>query len=80
MKNRDPKKSKKYDTEGFIEDQYEPGSQGRVLKNLLGIRKKREMDRMEFQEQIRTLKDLIKIYGMNHRFKEDDVCKIHKIC
>lgn len=41
------KKSKRYDTSHLIEDQPEPGSRGRVLKNKLGITSKREMDRHE---------------------------------
>ena len=36
-----------YDVSGLIEAQFEPGSHGRVLKNLLGIKSKREMDQVE---------------------------------
>lgn len=36
-----------YDTEQLAEAQFEPGSRGRVLKNILGIRSKRAMDEME---------------------------------
>ena len=79
MKKRPIKNGKRYQTSGLSEDQYEHGSQGRVLKNLLGITKKREMDKREYQEQVRTLEDLIKIYGMNHVFKEKDICRMHKI-
>lgn len=78
-KDRKIKTGKKYETSGLTEDQYEPGSQGRVLKNLLGIIKKREIDKLEYQEQVRTLKVLIKIYKMDHAFKEKDICRIHKI-
>lgn len=73
------KKGKRYDTSGLVEAQYEPGSRGRVLKNLLGIKTKREMDRVEEREQFRTLEELIRIYGPSHRFTADDICKIHKI-
>jgi cell filamentation protein len=41
------KKTGRYDTSGLTEAQSEPGSRGRVLKNLLGIKSKREMDRIE---------------------------------
>ena len=34
----------KYSTIGLIEAQFEPGSGGRVLKNRLGIKRKKEMD------------------------------------
>jgi hypothetical protein len=35
---------------GLIEAQFEPGSHGRVLKNLLGIKNKRKMDQAEAVE------------------------------
>lgn len=41
---RQPKRRDRYDASGFEENQYEPGSHGRVLKNLLGITITREMD------------------------------------
>ena len=72
-------KGQKYNTDGSIEDQYEWGSKDLVLKNLLGIKNKEEMDQLEYQEQLRALDDLIKIYGMSHRFTEKDVCRIHKV-
>ena len=37
----------RYDTNQLTEDQFEPGSRGRVLKNLQGIRGKRAMDALE---------------------------------
>ena len=72
-------KAKRYDVSGLVEAQYEPGSRSRVLKNLLGIKTKREMDRVEQREQIRALEELLRIYDENHCFTADDVCKIHKI-
>jgi len=68
-----------YDASGLIEAQFEPGSHGRVLKNLLGIKSKREMDQVEAQEQFRALEELIRIYEQNHRFTAADVRRIHKI-
>lgn len=41
----------RYDVAGLIEAQYQPGSRGRVLRNLLGITRKREMDEAEAREQ-----------------------------
>ncbi len=69
----------RYDVSKLVEAQFEPGSHGRVLKNLLGIRRKREMDRVEAQEQLRAFQELIRIYGRSHRFSAADVCRIHKI-
>lgn len=41
------KKSDRYDTSSLIEAQFEPGSRGRVLKNKLGIKRKKEVDEAE---------------------------------
>lgn len=41
MRNKD-----RYDTADLDEDQFEPKSHRLVLKNLLGITSKREMDRL----------------------------------
>jgi len=69
----------KYDALGLPEAQFEPGSRGRVLKNLRGITSKREMDEAEAREQLRALRELMTIYGVHHRFTAADVCNIHKI-
>lgn len=37
----------RYDTSRLPEDQYEPGSDGTVLKNLLGITRREELDHVE---------------------------------
>jgi cell filamentation protein len=62
------KKGGHYDASGLIEAQFEPGSRGRVLRNLLGIKSKREMDQVEAREQLRTLEELVRIYDQTHRF------------
>ncbi len=68
----------KYDTSELVESQYEPGSRGRVLRNLRNITSKREIDRVEAEEQFRALKELITVYGKSHRFTAADICAIHK--
>lgn len=73
------KKSERYDTSHLIEDQPEPGSRGRVLKNKLSITSKREMDRREKAEQMRTIEELTRIFGVDHRFTASDICRIHKV-
>jgi hypothetical protein len=55
------KKSDRYDVSHLVEAQFEPSSHRRVLKNLLEIKSKREMDRVEAREQYRTLEELIGI-------------------
>lgn len=69
----------RYDTAGLEETEFEPGSRKRVLKNLLGITSKREMDRIEGQAQVHALEKLVALYDANHRFSETDICRIHKI-
>lgn len=72
------KKGGRYDASGLIEAQFEPGSRGRVLRNLLEIKKKRVMDQVEQREQFRAIEELIRLYDQEHRFTAADVCKIHK--
>ena len=67
------KEKSRYDTSGLIESQVEPSSGGRVLKNLLGIKRKREMDQIEGREQRRALDELIRIYEKDHRFTATDI-------
>jgi cell filamentation protein len=73
------KRSGRYDISALDEAQFEPGSRGRVLKNLMGIKSKREMDKVEAREQLRALDELVKIYGQGHRFTSADICRIHRI-
>ena len=73
------KNKSRYDTSGLIDAQIEPGSGGRVLKNLLGIKRKREMDQVEGREQFGALNKLIRDYGKNHRFTAEDVRRIHRL-
>jgi len=68
----------RYQTTHLPEAQFESGSRGRVLKNLLGIKRKREMDDMEAREQLRALRELIVVYDETHMFTAADVCKIHR--
>ena len=48
----------RYDVSGLIEAQHQPGSRGRVLRNLRGITSKREMDEAEAREQKRALEEI----------------------
>lgn len=73
------KKPFKYDASGLNEAQFEPGSGKRVLKNLLGIKSKRAMDKIEAAAYMMAIKESAKIYDKGHRFTLKDICKIHKI-
>jgi cell filamentation protein len=72
-------KTNRYDVSDLIEAQYQPGSRGRVLRNLPGITGKRMMDEAEAREQKRALQDILSFYSLNHRFKATDICWIHKV-
>jgi hypothetical protein len=50
-----------------------------VLKNLLGITSKREMDRMEGRAQVRVLEVLAGFYDSDHRFTAADICRMHRL-
>lgn len=73
------KKGLRYKTTGLVEDTFEPGSRGRVLKNRLGITGKRKMDAVEAHEQLRALEEFLSIYDRNHRFTAADICRMHEI-
>ncbi|MGH7231611.1 MAG: Fic/DOC family protein [Nitrospiraceae bacterium] len=73
------KRRNRYDVSGLEEAQFEHGSQGRVLKNRLGIISKREMDRIEGRAQVHALEDLTAIYAREHCFTAADICRIHKV-
>ena len=72
------KKTGRYDASHLPEGQSEPGSRGKILKNLLGIKKKKEMDQVEVREQLRALRELVAMYDEAHVFTAADVCKIHR--
>jgi cell filamentation protein len=69
----------RYDTSSLIEDQYAPGSRGRVLKNLLGINTKRAMDEAESEALKRATRWAVRNYDRDHVFTADDICLLHRI-
>ncbi|HXX81616.1 MAG TPA: Fic family protein [Thermodesulfovibrionales bacterium] len=72
------KKSQPYDTSHLVEDQFEIGSRGRVLRNLLHITRKREMDVIEAELYALVQPKLMAMFTKDHRFSADDICVIHK--
>jgi len=72
------KQSRKYNVSGLVEGQFEPGSGKRVLRNLIGVKGKREMDKVEGSELLRTFKRFISVYDENHRFGTANICNMHK--
>ena len=72
------KKFGRYKTDGLVEDQYEEGSEGLVLKNLLHIKNKQEIEELETRELYRVTEQLTEIYDQGHRFTADDICNMHR--
>lgn len=70
--------SNRYDTNHITEAQSEPGSRGRVLKNLLGIRSKRAMDELEATKLADATDWAIRHVAADQRFTAADVCQWHK--
>lgn len=57
----------------------EPGSNGEVLKNYLGIKTLDEISTLEEQELKRTELELLKIFDADHQFTAEDICNIHEL-
>ncbi len=72
------KKDGRYSTHGFIEDQFEPGSRNRVLKNLQGIKTIKQMDIAENYALMAVLLKCVKKYSAIHSFTSKDICDIHQ--
>lgn len=68
----------RYDTSGLTEAQFESGSRGRVLKNLLGITSKREMDSIEATRLADVTDWAIRHFEVDHRFTAEDICQLHR--
>lgn len=68
----------RYTTDGLIETQFQSGSNGRVLKNLLGIKRKREMDALEAVKLSEATDWAIRNYSADHRFTAQDINVLHQ--
>ena len=71
------KKGGRYDVSQLTENQCQPESRGRVLRNLLAITSKREMDLAEAEALKRATDTLIRSYDIHHRFTAGDICRMH---
>ncbi|MGB4598459.1 MAG: hypothetical protein WBI04_00605 [Trichlorobacter sp.] len=68
----------RYDTSQLLENQYEPGSNGTVLRNLAGIVDPREMGIAETAELWRLQEALIGEITDDQSFSAKEVCIFHK--
>jgi cell filamentation protein len=60
-----------------MEAEFEPGSRGRVLRNLQGIRSVREMARRESGALLLATQQLIDNTALDQRFTSADICRMH---
>jgi len=70
--------SDRYDTSHLIEDRYEPGSDGTVLRNLLGITRKEELEYIEEVRFEHLMEKSVASFDSNHRFTARDILWLHK--
>src|SRR3989338_3147484 len=61
-----------------VETEFEQGSRGRVLKNLLGIRRVGDMHQAESEALLAVQDWAVAHYAMTHRFTAPDVCELHR--
>lgn len=62
-----------------MESEFQPGSRGRVLRNLLGITRVREMEAAESQLLGIAQRAALKMYGSSHRFTPGDIRRLHRM-
>ncbi len=70
-------KGLRYVTPVGPEAETQPGSHGRVLRNLRGITRKREMDRAEIEALVRVQKEYVAKIGADTRFTAAMICQMH---
>lgn len=70
--------SPRYDTSHLLEDQYEPGSGGKVLRNLLGIVDPEEMGLAESAALWCIQEKLLWDIDSKYSFTAEDICGIHR--
>jgi cell filamentation protein len=64
---------------GSGQTEAEPGSRGRVLRNLLGIKRVREMDQLESSALLSATEKLIDQVTMDQRFDAAFICRAHQL-
>jgi len=68
----------RYITANGPEAEYEPGSRGLVLRNLKGIRSKREMDQAEIDALVRVQETYLEQIGPDTVITAEMVCRMHR--
>lgn len=70
--------STKYAAAG-MESEFQPGSRSRVLRNLLGITRVREMEEAESHALVAAQSAALEIYSPGHRFTPADIRRLHRM-
>ena len=60
------------------DEDFEPGSTGGVLKNLLNIKDSSLIEQLESEELYRLSKALFGLYDEDYQFLAEDVCNLHE--
>lgn len=60
-------------------EDFEPGSDNQVLRNLLAVKDKDVIEQLEEQELSRVSREVIQIYNQNHQFLAKDICNLHEL-
>lgn len=68
----------RYDATG-IQSETEPGSRGRVLRNLLGITRVADIKQAESQALLLAQAEAVQRYGDDQRFTVADICDLHRL-
>lgn len=61
------------------DEDFEPGSNGQVLKNYLDIKSEKIMEAVEEEELTRAESKLLEFFDENSQFTADTICDIHKL-
>ena len=68
----------RYTTAGLEETEYQPGSNGTVLKNLRGIITSVDMELAETLALLQTTERMFDRFDQNHRFSAEDIRSMHR--
>lgn len=72
------KQGGRYDTAGLEENEYEPGSNNSVLKNLCGITTVIGMEQSETLALLKATDEMFDSFDQDHSFSADDICSMHR--
>jgi cell filamentation protein len=72
------KQGSRYDTAGLEENEYEPGSNNSVLKNLCGITAVAGMEQAETLALLKATEEMFDRFDQDHCFSSEDIIFMHR--